>query len=120
EELKACFNAVRSLYPQHKLTVIFQPHLFSRTRDFASDFISVLATADELLLLEIYPARELPIEGINSEMLAKAMDVNKVRVCGKQEALEIISNEKPELLLTVGAGDIDTLVNPLKNIMSHV
>ena len=119
EELKACFKAVRSLYPEHKLTVIFQPHLFSRTRDFADDFISVLNTADELLLLEIYPARELPIAGVNSQMLASQMDVNKVRVCGKEEAIQIIRIEKPTLLLTVGAGDIDTLIQPLKNILQY-
>ncbi|MDA9555056.1 UDP-N-acetylmuramate--L-alanine ligase [Pelobium sp.] len=117
EELKACFTAVRSLYPNQKLSVIFQPHLFTRTRDFAEDFISVLNTVDELLLLDIYPARELPIEGVSSQMLAQKMDVQKVRVCGKEEALEIIKKEKPELLLTVGAGDIDTLVQPLKNIL---
>lgn len=120
EELKACFRAVRSLYPEQKLTVIFQPHLFSRTRDFADEFISVLNTADKLLLLEIYPARELPIDGVNSQMLANQMDVDKVRVCGKEEALRIIKSEKPELLLTVGAGDIDTLVLPLKKVMQNV
>ena len=120
EELKACFKAVRSLYPEQKLTVIFQPHLFSRTRDFASDFISVLSTADKLLLLDIYPARELPMEGVTSQMLASQMNVDKVRVCGKEEALQIIKNKKPELLLTVGAGDIDTLISPLKNILQNV
>jgi len=119
EELKACFKAVRSLYPNLKLTVIFQPHLFTRTRDFAADFIKVLSTADELLLLDIYPARELPIEGITSYMLANDMDVDKVTVCGKQEVLEIIRIEKPKLLLTVGAGDIDTLIKPLKNILQN-
>jgi UDP-N-acetylmuramate--alanine ligase len=118
EELKACFKAVRSLYPHKKLSVIFQPHLFSRTRDFANDFAKVLNTVDELFLLDIYPARELPIEGIDSKMLASKMDVHKVTLCGKQECLEIITNQKPELLLTVGAGDIDTLVSPLKNILS--
>jgi UDP-N-acetylmuramate--alanine ligase len=117
EELKACFAAVRSLYPNHQLTVIFQPHLFSRTRDFSADFIKVLSTVDELLLLDIYPARELPIKGITSHMLADHIDVDKVTVCGKQEALEIIRNQKPKLLLTVGAGDIDTLIQPLKNIL---
>lgn len=119
EELKACFKAVRSLYPEHQLTVVFQPHLFSRTRDFAADFISVLNSVDELLLLEIYPARELPIAGVNSQMLASQMDVDKVRVCGKEEALQIIRMEKPALLLTVGAGDIDTLIQPLKNILQN-
>lgn len=119
EELKACFHAVRALYPHQKLTAIFQPHLYSRTRDFADDFAEVLATVDELLLLEIYPARELPIPDVSSQMLAEKMAVDKVRVCGKEEALEIVKREKPELLLTVGAGDIDQLVNPLKNILQN-
>jgi UDP-N-acetylmuramate--alanine ligase len=119
EELKACFKAVRSLYPKKKLTVIFQPHLFSRTRDFATEFSKVLNTADELLLLDIYPARELPIPGITSQLLASQISKEKVRICGKEEALEIIKNEKPSLLLTVGAGDIDTLVEPLKNRMDY-
>ena len=118
EELKACFKAVRSLYPDKKLSVIFQPHLFSRTRDFAQEFSNVLNTADEIFLLDIYPARELPIEGVDSKMLANQMDVHKVTLCGKEECLEIIKNQKPELLLTVGAGDIDTLVSPIKNILS--
>jgi len=119
-ELKACFEAVRSLYPTKKLTVIFQPHLFSRTRDFEKDFVEVLNTVDELILLDIYPAREKPILGVTSQVLANQMDSKKVRVCGKEETLEIIRNENPELLLTVGAGDIDTLVLPLKNVMSYV
>ncbi|MBC7652949.1 MAG: UDP-N-acetylmuramate--L-alanine ligase, partial [Oligoflexus sp.] len=67
-----------------------------------------------------YPAREKPIPGVNSQILANQMDSRKVRVCGKEETLEIIRNENPELLLTVGAGDIDTLVLPLKNVMNHV
>ena len=119
EELKACFKAVRSLYPKEKLTVIFQPHLFTRTRDFATEFSKVLNTADELLLLDIYPARELPIPGITSQLLASQISKEKVRICGKEEALEIIKSEKPNLLLTVGAGDIDTLVEPLKNWMDY-
>ncbi|MBK0383374.1 UDP-N-acetylmuramate--L-alanine ligase [Pedobacter sp. SD-b] len=119
-ELKACFEAVRSLYPNKKLTVIFQPHLFSRTRDFEQDFVKVLNTVDELILLDIYPAREKPIIGVSSQVLANQMDSDKVRVCGKEETLEIIRNENPPLLLTVGAGDIDTLVLPIKNVMNHV
>lgn len=119
EELRACFLAVRSLYPDKKLTVVFQPHLFTRTRDFLDAFAEVLNTADDLLLLEIYPARELPIPGITSNTLAAKIDQNKVLVCGKEEALKIIEKEKPELLLTVGAGDIDTLVLPLKNMLNN-
>jgi UDP-N-acetylmuramate--alanine ligase len=119
EELRACFNAVRQLYPDKKLTVIFQPHLFSRTRDFADEFAEVLGTVDELLLLDIYPARELPMEGIDSPFLRDKITLEQAAVYGKEAALEKIRTDKPELLLTVGAGDIDTLVQPLKNIMDH-
>lgn len=119
EELNVCFEAVRELYPNKKMTVVFQPHLFSRTRDFANEFASVLSKADELILLDIYPARELPIEGVTSEWLADKIADKEVTVCGKDAVLNLIKNKNPELLLTVGAGDIDTLVEPLKNLLSH-
>ncbi|MGF1923696.1 MAG: UDP-N-acetylmuramate--L-alanine ligase [Bacteroidia bacterium] len=120
EELKACFDAVRQLHPDKKMTVVFQPHLFSRTRDFADEFAKVLSTADELILLDIYPARELPIEGVDSQMLLNKMTLADANICGKDSVLELIRNKKPALLLTVGAGDIDTLVEPLKNLLSNV
>ena len=119
EELKACFAAVRELYPDRKLTVIFQPHLFSRTKDFAADFASVLSTVDDLLLLEIYPARELPIPGIDSRFLLDQITLDSKLICEKGQVLDLIKAKRPELLVTVGAGDIDTLVQPLKNVMSH-
>ncbi|MEJ6979823.1 UDP-N-acetylmuramate--L-alanine ligase [Pedobacter sp. P351] len=119
EELRACITAVKSLYPDKKLTVLFQPHLFTRTRDFADGFAEVLGMADELLLLNIYPARELPIEGVSSEIILKKMTSSSAQICGMDEAIEIIKKDKPELLLTVGAGDIDTLVQPLKNILAN-
>jgi UDP-N-acetylmuramate--alanine ligase len=119
EELKACFDAVRQLYPNKKLTVIFQPHLFTRTRDFADEFAKVLSTADELLLLEIYPARELPIEGVNAQFLLDKISLENKMICGKDFVLQHIKNTKPELILTVGAGDIDTLIEPLKNTLNH-
>ena len=119
EELKACFDAVRQLHPEKKLTVIFQPHLFTRTRDFADQFAKVLSTADDVMLLPIYPARELPIEGIDSQMLWSKMTLETKELCGKDLVIERIKNKNPELLLTVGAGDIDTLVEPLKNTLSH-
>jgi UDP-N-acetylmuramate--alanine ligase len=119
EELKACFEAVRALYPEKKLTVIFQPHLFTRTRDFAEEFTKVLGTADDLLLLEIYPAREQSIAGVNSGMLLNAIDLENKQVCAKDQVLELIQAKQPELLLTVGAGDIDTLILPLKELLSH-
>ncbi len=119
EELKACFDAVRQLYPEKKLTVVFQPHLFSRTRDFADEFAKVLSTVDELMLLEIYPARELPMEGVNAQLLLDKINLEHKEIVDKDGVLRRVKNDKPELLVTVGAGDIDTLIQPLKNIMSH-
>lgn len=119
EELRACFDAVRQLYPDKKLTVLFQPHLFTRTRDFAEDFAEVLSTADDLVLLEIYPARELPLEGITSQWLFDKITLNNKSLTQKEGVLEIIKNKQPELLLTVGAGDIDTLIQPLKQMLDH-
>lgn len=119
EELKACFDAVRQLYPEKKLTVIFQPHLFSRTRDFANEFASVLSTADELLLLDIYPARELPLEGIDAQFLLNKITLLNKRILGKDAVIQYVKDEKPELILTVGAGDIDTIIEPLKNILNN-
>ncbi|WP_316851001.1 UDP-N-acetylmuramate--L-alanine ligase [Pedobacter agri] len=119
EELSACFHAVRQLYPDKKLTVIFQPHLFTRTRDFADEFAKVLSTADELLLLEIYPARELPLQGINSTFLLDKITLKNKKVCGKDFVVQYVKDAKPELILTVGAGDIDTIIDPLKNILNN-
>ncbi|GAA4328035.1 UDP-N-acetylmuramate--L-alanine ligase [Mucilaginibacter gynuensis] len=119
EELRAAIASVKKLYPAKKLTVMFQPHLFTRTRDFADGFAEVLDMADELLMLDIYPAREQPIDGVDSELILSKMKLWNKRKCGKEEAIEIIKNEKPELLLTVGAGDIDQLVQPLKQALQH-
>lgn len=120
EELRACFHAVRELYPGQKLTVIFQPHLFTRTRDFAAGFAEVLSSVDELLLLDIYPARELPLEGISSAYLLDKITLENSAVYTMAEVLNYVGNKKPGLLLTVGAGNIDTLVQPLKDIMENV
>jgi UDP-N-acetylmuramate--alanine ligase len=120
EELRACFNAIRELYPEKKLTVIFQPHLFSRTRDFADEFAEVLSTVDDLLLLEIYPAREMPIEGVNSRMLLDKINLESKALINKENVRLRIQEINPELLLTVGAGDIDTLILPLKQLLSYV
>jgi UDP-N-acetylmuramate--alanine ligase len=119
EELRACISSVKKLYPDKKLTAIFQPHLYTRTRDFADGFAEVLDMVDELILLDIYPARELPIEGVTSAMLLDKMQLVNKRKLSKQDALSAVKNEMPQLLLTVGAGDIDTLVHPLKEIMQN-
>ena len=114
EELKAAIRSVKRLYPDKKLTAIFQPHLYTRTRDFVDGFAEALDLSDELIMLDIYPARELPIEGVNAQMILNKMQLGHKRIAGKQQALQIIRDEQPELLLTVGAGDIDTLVQPFK------
>jgi UDP-N-acetylmuramate--alanine ligase len=119
EELRACFDAVRQLYPNKKLSVIFQPHLFSRTRDFADAFAKVLSSVDELFLLDIYPARELPMEGVDSTFLLNKITLAESKVYTKKAVLEYIEDNKPELLVTVGAGDIDTLIQPLKIILTN-
>jgi UDP-N-acetylmuramate--alanine ligase len=119
EELKACITAVKSLYPDKKLTTIFQPHLFSRTRDFADGFAEALSMSDALWMLDIYPARELPIEGVNAELILRKTTLTDRHLFTKNEVLAQVRATMPELLLTVGAGDIDTLVEPLKNILSH-
>lgn len=120
EELRAFLASMKKLYPGRKLTVVFQPHLFSRTRDFVDDFAEVLAMADELLLMEIYPARELPIEGVTSSWLLEKVALENKRVVSKDEVVTMIAQQKPELLATIGAGDIDRLVQPLKEVMENV
>lgn len=117
EELRAFLSSMRKLYPTKKLTVVFQPHLFSRTRDFVDGFAEVLSMADELLLMEIYPARELPIEGVDSNWLLGKVQLENKRIVSPQDVLSIIEEEQPELVVTVGAGDIDRLVKPIKAIL---
>ncbi len=119
EELRACIQAVKTLYPDKKLTTIFQPHLFTRTRDFAEGFSEVLSMTDELIMLDIYPARELPIEGVSSAMILDNVSIEAKQILSKEQTLDYIRLQKPELLLTVGAGDIDTLIVPLKGILTN-
>ncbi|MFC2101924.1 UDP-N-acetylmuramate--L-alanine ligase [Bacteroidota bacterium] len=113
EELHACIHAVKELFPGKKVTGIFQPHLYSRTRDLADDFARVLAELDALILLDIYPAREKPIEGVDSTMLLDKTDLADKVLCDKGELLQILDKRHPEILLTLGAGDIDQLVKPI-------
>lgn len=114
EELNACIGSARAMFPERKLTGIFQPHLFTRTRDFAVEFAKSLSMLDEILLLPIYPARELPIPGISSEMLLSLINHENKRVVQKDEIPNIFADKKIEVLLTMGAGDIDTLVEPIE------
>ncbi|HSY76196.1 MAG TPA: UDP-N-acetylmuramate--L-alanine ligase, partial [Bacteroidia bacterium] len=93
---------------------IFQPHLYSRTRDFADGFARSLELLDKVILLDIYPARELPIDGIDSKMLLSKTHVENKKLCTKEELVDVVTKDMPEVLITMGAGDIDRLVEPLK------
>ncbi|MEJ7644052.1 MAG: UDP-N-acetylmuramate--L-alanine ligase [Chryseolinea sp.] len=118
-EIEAFLKSMKSLYPGRNLTVIFQPHLFSRTRDFAEGFSKSLSLADALFLMDIYPARELPIPGVDSDMLIKDVtSVMKVR-CNKTDLMAKIEEIDIDVLVTVGAGDIDTFVEPIKNMLKR-
>lgn len=124
EELRALITGTKSLFEGKKCTVIFQPHLFTRTRDFADGFGEVLSLADEVILLPIYPARELPIEGVTSEMILGKMKLGNKQVMNKEALLDWISNEYvkrkgDQVLVTAGAGDIDTLVTPIQKILTE-
>lgn len=119
EELKAFFSAVKQLYPGKRLTAVFQPHLYSRTRDFAADFADALRMVDTLLLMEIYPAREMPIKGVDARMLLDKVAIDDKHIVNREDVKMYVGNMRPELLVTVGAGDIDLLVKPLKAILEH-
>lgn len=118
EEIRSCLSAVRDSFHDKKITLVFQPHLYSRTRDFMDDFAEVLAMADELILLDIYPARETPIEGITSEVLLEKTRLANKKICTKAELMNLIGTKKPELLVTMGAGDIDRFVEPLQELIA--
>ena len=118
KELLESISSVRELYPDKKITGIFQPHLYTRTRDFAEGFADSLNLLDEVILLDIYPARELPIEGVTSEIIFKNLKVPS-KLCKKEELIEVLKEIELEVLLTLGAGDIDKLVEPVKNLLSE-
>jgi UDP-N-acetylmuramate--alanine ligase len=113
-EINALIGSIRELYPNKKITAIFQPHLFSRTRDFADDFAASLSEVDELILMDIFPAREKPIPGISSSMLLSKVQLENKHHFSAQEILTHVGYNKPEVIVTIGAGDIGMLVNQLK------
>ena len=119
EEIKSCLSAIKASFPSKRVTLVFQPHLFTRTRDFMEDFANVLAMADDLILLDIYPAREKPIEGITSQALLDKINLKNKCLCPKENLLNTIAERKPELLVTMGAGNIDRFVEPLQNMISQ-
>ena len=106
DELKASLRSVKEIYPDKKLTVVFQPHLYTRTRDFAPQFAEALSIADDVLLTEIYPARELPIPGITSETILKDVKCDNKAICLKKDLVNTLKSHNFEILLTVGAGDV--------------
>jgi len=128
EELRALIQGAKTLFRQKKCTIIFQPHLYSRTRDLANGFAEVLDLADEVILLPIYPARELPIEGVSSEMILERMKNTAKKVMNKDDLLKWIktdyikniNTEFGQVLITTGAGDIDTMVEPLKETLEKI
>tara|TARA_Y100000589_G_C27199409_1_gene648769 strand:- start:10914 stop:12290 length:1377 start_codon:yes stop_codon:yes gene_type:complete len=113
-EINALISSIKLLYPTKKITAIFQPHLFSRTKDFMTDFAEELSNVDELILLPIYPAREKPIKGITSKKLLDKITLNKKKILSPKETLEYICKNNLEVLLTIGAGDINKMVTPIK------
>src|SRR5690554_680186 len=118
-ELQAFLGAVRELYPDRSLTVVFQPHLFTRTRDFMDGFAEALALADTLLLMDIYPAREQPIPGIDSAALLARINLSDKQLLSEDGVINYVRTNRPRLLVTVGAGNIDRLVEPLKKQLTH-
>ena len=118
EELNALISGVRSLYPNEKMVLIFQPHLYSRTQDQANGFMEVLDKADEVILLPIYPARELPIEGVTSEMLLYGMKISNKKVLSKEQLMDWAKQTNDKLIVMAGAGDIDVCITNIQNILS--
>src|SRR4029077_7678594 len=115
--IKALLSGVKSLYDEEKCTVIFQPHLYRRTNDFADEFAKSLDMADEVILLPIYPAREVPMEGVTSELILDKMQLPQKQILDKNAMLDWVKLYKPGLLVMCGAGDIDALVQPIKEIL---
>jgi UDP-N-acetylmuramate--alanine ligase len=118
KEIEACLNSVKELFPGKKITVVFQPHLFSRTKDFLDDFGLSLSNVDEVILLDIYPARELPIPGVNSAILLDKISCQNKILLEKKELIPELENRFLEVLLTLGAGDIDQLVLPINSMLN--
>jgi len=117
-EIAATLKAVKSIYPAKKITVIFQPHLFSRTRDFGDDFAKSLSIADQVLLMEIYPAREKPIKGINSQWLLDKITSKEKQIVDFDNVVETIIKNQTQVLLTLGAGNIDLIIKPIEEALS--
>lgn len=114
EEVKALLISLRAIFENRKITAVFQPHLFTRTRDFAVEFAQCLDIADEVIMLDIYPAREKPIPGISPKIILEKMTLENKKIATNIELIELLSSNDLEVLVTIGAGDIDKLINPIK------
>jgi UDP-N-acetylmuramate--alanine ligase len=119
EELKALITGAEALFPDKKCTIVFQPHLYSRTRDLAEEFGEVLDLADQTILLPIYPARESPIKGVSSGLILEKMKNQDKKLMNKEELKQWVKTNRPSLLITAGAGDIDLEVEGLKQILEN-
>ncbi len=119
EEIKAFLSSVRQLFPGRKLTGIFQPHLFSRTKDFAEQFAKSLELLDVLILMEIYPAREEPLPGVSAALIFDQVEMNEKYLVSKEQVMKVLMEQEPGLLVSMGAGDINQFVAPLKNWMER-
>ena len=118
EEIRVFLESVRELYPTKKITAIFQPHLFSRTKDLVAGFAEQLSIADDVILLDIYPARELPMEGVTSDLIYSKLTSKKKSNIKKEELLSVLKDKKLEVVVTIGAGDIDKFVQPIKELIT--
>jgi UDP-N-acetylmuramate--alanine ligase len=117
EEINAVHQAVREMYPEKQVLAVFQPHLFTRTRDFIDDFAKSLSQFDEILLLDIYPARELPIEGVTSEWLLSKIEHEHKRLVSKSDLISNIKASNAQVIITMGAGDVGVEVEPIKTAL---
>ncbi len=118
-EINALISSIKMLYPNKKITAVFQPHLFSRTQDFFLEFAEELSQIDDIVLLPIYPAREEPISGITSNALLSKINSSQKRVLNKREAIEYCATTQSEIIVTIGAGDIDQIIQPIKQALSR-
>ena len=118
-ELRSAISSVREVFPGRKITGIFQPHLYTRTRDFAPEFAEALSLLDKLILLDIYPAREEPIQGVSSELIFKDVRCPEKILLHKEELMDYLSKERIDVLITLGAGDIDRFINPISELLSR-
>jgi UDP-N-acetylmuramate--alanine ligase len=119
EELRASITSIKTLYPDRRVCGIFQPHLYTRTRDFADGFAASLSLLDELILVDIYPARELPIEGVSSDMIFEKVTIKNKMRARKEDLLDILKNKELDVLVTFGAGDIDAYVPKIKELLEN-